>query len=187
MKNSNSILGQEPNPRPGDGRPSPSATDLRRPPSPPTRRQFLVNCSALAVTAAIAPAALGRPSRGRAVALEQIGPADFARQLHTAFVVRPERAAPTELVLVEIRPLAARSAPPNAEDARNEKFALLFRGSLAFPLASDTYSFEHQRVGRFEIFIVPIGCLDQSQCYYEAIFNRPARATITRNARNNSQ
>jgi len=168
-------------------RPAPPTADRLRPPSQPTRRRFLVNCSVLAAAATVAPATLGGPARGRAVALEQIGPADFARQLNTPFVVRPERATPTQLVLVEIRPLALPNAAPNAEDARNEKFALLFRGSLASPLTQNTYSFEHYRVGRFEMFIVPIGYLDQSQCYYEAIFNRPARGRTTRNPRDENQ
>lgn len=117
------------------------------------------------------------------VPLEQIGPGDFARQLNTAFLARPERAAPVEIVLIEIRPLVSSTAAPNAEDADNEKFALLFRGSLASPLNQDTYSFEHPRVGSFAMFVVPVGCLDQSHCYYEAIFNRPARGPKGRNPR----
>ena len=107
--------------------------------------------------------------------LEQIGPGDFARQLNTAFLVRPEGAAPVEIVLIEIRPLGSSTAAPHAEDADNEKFALLFRGPQGWPLSQDTYAFEHPRIGSFAMFIVPIGCLDQNHCYYEAIFNRPAR------------
>ena len=187
MKNSTSRTGKTTNLRPGAGRPAQPPADHPVQPSKPTRRQFLVNCSAIAVTASVAPATLGGPSRSRAVPLEQIGLVDFARQFNTTFVVRPERGAPIELVLVEIRPLASKIAAPNAEDARNEKFALLFRGSLAASLRQDTYSFEHQRVGSFAMFIVPIGCMDQSHCYYEAIFNRPARASKTRTARNDTQ
>ena len=82
---------------------------------------------------------------------------------------------------------SSKSAAANAEDALHEKFALLFRGPLASPLAQNTYSFEHQRIGSFAMFIVPIGCVDQSRCYYEAIFNRPAQGTRTRNARNDFQ
>ena len=154
----------------------------------PTRRQFLVNCSALAVTASITPVAFGSPLRGREAPLESIGPADFARQLNSAFVVRPAQGVPIELALVEFRPLPnSKRTSPNAEDAQNEKFALLFRGTPASPLAQNSYPFEHQRLGRFVMFIVPIGCMDQSHCYYEAIFNRPARASQTRNAPNQAR
>lgn len=143
----------------------------------PSRRRFLVNCSAVAVTASVAPITLGGPSGRRAVSLDQIGVSDFARQLNTAFTVRPSRGDAVELVLVEVRSLVSlKNASPNAEDAGNEKFALLFRGAPAAPLKQNTYSFEHQRLGTFRMFIVPIGCMDKSQCYYEATFNRPAKA-----------
>ncbi len=109
------------------------------------------------------------------VSLEQIGPGDFARQLNTAFLVRPEGSAPVGIVLTEIGLPGSPDAASHAEDADNEKFALLFRGPLGSPLSQDTYAFEHPRIGSFAMFIVPVGCLDPSHCYYEAIFNRPAR------------
>jgi hypothetical protein len=161
--------------------PGPSATPPARF-AKPTRRQFLVNCSALVATASIAPTALARPFRGRSVPLEQIGPGEFARQLNTIFLVHLERGAPVKLILDEVRPLVVpNEASPYAEDAQNEKFALMFRGLPVASLAQDTYTFEHHRIGSFEMFIVPIGCLDQSHCYYEAIFNRPGPRDRLRN------
>jgi len=154
----------------------------------PTRRQFLANASALALTASVSPAAFAGRSQAREVLLEDISPADFARQLNTAFAVRPPPGTAIELLLVEFRPVvSSKRGSPDAPDAQNEKFALLFRGPLGVPLAQGTYSFDHARLGRFAMFIVPIGCLDQSHCYYEAVFNRPARASRTGNAATNNQ
>ena len=99
---------------------------------------------------------------------------DFTRQLNTTFLVHPDQGTPVKLHLVEVSPVVpSDGALAYAEDAQNEKFSLLFRGPPDAPLEQNTYVFEHQWTGSFEMFIVPIGCLDQSYCYYEAIFNRP--------------
>jgi hypothetical protein len=75
---------------------------------------------------------------------------------------------------VEAQRLPATAA--NAEDARNERFCLLFRGPAHQPLAQDTFLFEHPRFGPLAIFIVPTVCTeDAAHCYYEAVFNYPVR------------
>lgn len=146
-----------------------------------TRRQFLVNCSAVAATISVAPAALGRPGHGRAVALEQVDSTDFAQQLNTAFLVHPEGGFPVKLQLVEVRSFAQSGAAfVPAEDGANEKFAVLFRGTRNTALEQNTYTFEHRHIGTFEMFIVPVGYPDESQCYYEAVFNRPPRSNRER-------
>ena len=105
--------------------------------------------------------------------MEQIGLEDFARQLNSPFLVHTERSS-VKLVLIEVQAAPVfPSDSPHAEDAQNEKFTLRFRGAPGSPPAQDTYWFEHQRIGNFAMFIVPIGCLDERHCYYEAIFNRP--------------
>lgn len=100
---------------------------------------------------------------------------DFTRQLNTTFLVLPDQGTPVKLHLVEVRPVVpSDGALSYADDAQNEKFSLLFRGPPDAPLEQNTHTFEHQRIGSFEMFIVPIGCLGQRYCYYEAIFNRPS-------------
>ncbi len=137
----------------------------------PTRRQFLRSCSLIATAATLTPAAALSQNRG----LHPVGGNDlrfdrFAAQLNTAFNV-PSATGALILVLVEAR-LAPPTAP-NAEDARNERFSLRFRGPVHTPLGQDTYLFEHPRLGRQPIFIVPVPTPDGTQCYYEAIFNHP--------------
>ncbi len=142
----------------------------------PTRRQFILNCSAIAVTASVAPVtAFGAPAWTREISLQSLGLTAFAAHLNTSFQVQVDSGADVALQLVE-----ARSTPPvpgdhaNAEDSRYEKFSLIFRGALEQPLEQDTYWFQHQGIGRFVIFIVPISSTDSTHRYYEAIFNRPA-------------
>jgi hypothetical protein len=138
-----------------------------------SRRQFLTGCSALTLTASLAPAAcLSAFLPVRKVSLDQISFADFSAQVDTVFRVAQK---PLELKLVEAK-LMPTFHPPNriAADAGNEKFSLLFSGAKDTALTQDTYFFEHAGIGRFEIFIVPVASRDSSRSYYQAIFNRAA-------------
>jgi hypothetical protein len=136
-----------------------------------TRRKFLLNCSVAAAGASLAPAgALAGNARRRELPVEQLGFARFAGQVDTVFTVRTGSGA-VRLRLTEANPLPDVDA--NADDAGNEKFSLIFRGSANRELEQDTYQFEHPAAGRFAMFVVPIGCLDTRHCYYEAVFNRP--------------
>ncbi|MDQ6631800.1 MAG: hypothetical protein M3Y82_08580 [Verrucomicrobiota bacterium] len=59
-----------------------------------------------------------------------------------------------------------------------ETFSLMFRGSKDQPLQQSSYQFEHPKIGRFVMFIVPVGdaaALTGSR-YYQAVFNRPAQS-----------
>ena len=141
-----------------------------------TRRKFLVECSAVAVTASLAPAnVLGAGSlRLREVPLEQIRFSVFAARLNSAFQVLTDSGGSVTLQLIEAQPTPVSLRTPRpAEDAANERFSLLFRGPLRQPLEQDTLWFQHPTIGRFAMFIVPISSLDTSHAYYEAIFNRP--------------
>lgn len=139
-----------------------------------TRRKFLRDCSLAAVTASLAPvAAWAQNPAARMVVPEWPGFAQFARQVNTSFLVRAGFDT-VRLLLVRANPFSA--ASPDAEDAGNEKFSLLFRGPAQKPLEQNTYRFDHPRLGRLSIFIVPIGSLDTTHCQYEAIFDRPVDA-----------
>lgn len=140
------------------------------------RRQFFCHCSALAAAASLVPVvALGTPFDPADVPVDQLSLAAFAAQLRSRFLARGPSQAAVSLQLIEARPLISpRPAAPDAPDALHEKFALLFQGSLHQPLPQDTFRFEHPQLGRFEMFIVPVGATDPDHRYYEAIFNRQA-------------
>lgn len=140
-----------------------------------TRRKFLVNCSAAALATTLTPVAvLGGPLRLREVPLEQVSFSSFATRLNGLFQVQQSTGPVVSLQLIEVRPQPpSQTKLPAAEDAANEKFSLLFRGPLRQPLEQDSYWFECPNLGRFAMFIVPIGTTETSHYYYEAIFNRP--------------
>lgn len=143
-----------------------------------SRRQFLTGCSALTLTASLAPAAcLSAFLPVRKVSLDQIRFADFSAQVNTDFVVAQ---MPVKLKLVEAKLLPTFHPPTRiAVDASNEKFSLLFLGAKDPALTQDTYGFEHAGIGRFEMFIVPVASKDANRSYYQAIFNRTAPKTTT--------
>lgn len=140
-----------------------------------TRRDFLVSGATLALTAGLAPATLTAfPFPGRSVALHRISFASFAGQQGANFKVLRSPGNAVVLKLVEATSWS-QSYPhtPDVEEARNEKFSLLFRGALDPALEQDTYVFDHPGIGRFAMFIVLIGSTDPGFLYYEAVFNRP--------------
>src|SRR5579872_7360240 len=148
----------------------------------PTRREFLLNCSAVAVASSVTPATVfGAPLRFKEVPLERVSFSAFATCLNALFQVQDDSGLAVTLQLVEVQP--APPSPPAtlpAADAANEKFSLLFRGPLNQPLEQDSYSFECRGIGRFVMFIVPVASTETGHCYYEAIFNRPLGGPLPR-------
>ncbi len=139
-----------------------------------TRRKFIRDCSLAAASAALVPAAaLARNPVSRTAGRAGPGFEQFSRQVNTPFFVQ---AGPQLVRLVLVAADTFPAASPAAEDAGNEKFSLLFRGPVQPPLGQDTYRLDHRRLGRLEIFIVPIGCLDPALCLYQAVFDRPMDA-----------
>jgi hypothetical protein len=109
------------------------------------------------------------------LALEGIRYSAFSTLTGTLFHAREESGAGVFLRLVEVKPVLAVNplAAAGAPDAQNEKFSLFFSGPLNQGLDQGTYLFDHPGLGRFDMFVVPIGRDDQTRCYYEAVFNRP--------------
>ena len=146
-----------------------------------TRRKFLLDCSAIAVTASVAPAtALGASLRLKEVSLERISFQTFYGHLKAVFLVQGDSGSRVALRLAEVRSTPAYPAATlaAAEDAGNEKFSLLFSGLPKRPLEQGSYWFEHKSMGRFALFIVPIGPADGRHCLYEAVFNRSVNGPL---------
>lgn len=76
-----------------------------------------------------------------------------------------------DLTLVEAEP---RKGTPKGfgvpDTIRDEAFALLFRGPSEKPLPQRIYPLSHDKLGRLDIFLVPVG-IDEKGRYYEAMFN----------------
>jgi hypothetical protein len=150
----------------------------------PTRRKFLLNCSTVALTASMTPASIfARPAHFKEVPQDQVSFANFSKNLNSVFQVETDAGTIVRLQLVEVKPLPVPPALPlarPAEDANNEKFSLLFRGLLKQPLEQGSHWFEQPSIGRFPVFIVPIGSMKTTAIFYEAIFNRPPKGPLPR-------
>ena len=88
---------------------------------------------------------------------------EFTRNANTNFQVQVDENTAVELDLTEVSELKLYP--------RQEEFTLLFRGPLNAFLDQGVRNFKHERMGEFELFIVPIK-QDADGFYYEAIFNR---------------
>jgi hypothetical protein len=147
-----------------------------------TRRQFLQRYSILVASVALGSGAAWAAPRRRAsrhMPLPKLNFQTFASQLNTTFEVKLADGSTVPLKLVEAtRGSAQKSAGPKG--VLYEQFSLLFTGPLEPALDQRIHSFEHSRIGRFEIFIVPVISRNTSAMHYECIFNRP----LVKSARN---
>jgi hypothetical protein len=96
--------------------------------------------------------------------------AGFTAVVGTIFQVSDEGKESLPLKLVEVKERLAR-APESAQT--RESFSLLFTGPKTRLLPQRLYWFAHDTMGRFELFIVPVG-QGPTTFSYEAVFNRIA-------------
>jgi hypothetical protein len=86
----------------------------------------------------------------------------FTEQLHSKFKVHPQGHDPIVLELMEV---TERNTP------RTEAFSLIFRGPLGPRLIQQTYEVEHEKLGRFPLFMTALSA-DQESITYESVFHR---------------
>ena len=93
----------------------------------------------------------------------------FTPHLNTTFRVNTDSGT-TSLKLIATTDLKSRSLI-KSRIAGKESFSLLFeRDAHGQPFTQDTYPVEHSALGKFSLFIVPVG--SESGEHYEAIFTR---------------
>ena len=88
---------------------------------------------------------------------------EFTKNLNTKFHTQVDETQRVELELAEVSQLK--------QTSHNEEFAVVFRGPKKIFLGQGMRAFEHDELGKFELFIVPIR-EDEKGYYYEAVFNR---------------
>lgn len=88
---------------------------------------------------------------------------EFAQHANSKFQVEVDENPDVEVELTEVSDLKLYP--------QQEEFVLVFRGPLDKFLGQGVRNFKHDKMGRFEIFIVPIR-QDAQGFYYEAVFNR---------------
>jgi hypothetical protein len=94
---------------------------------------------------------------------EQLEHAQFLENLNSSFRLPVEGGEPFELRLIEVSELN--------RGPRQEMFSVVFCCCSDRILPQRIYGLEHDAMGQFEIFLVPISKSDQG-VNYEAVFNR---------------
>ncbi len=96
----------------------------------------------------------------------------FSPCVKTGFRVVLDPSNFIELELLEAKSLLTPGqAQSPAKGPVQESFSLVFQGPHSRFLPQRTYAFEHNQIGRFDLFIVPIA--QKSGAFeYQAIFNR---------------
>jgi hypothetical protein len=90
---------------------------------------------------------------------------EFSQHLNTKFQVKLDDKN-IELELVEVK---GYPAGPN-EQGGMERFSIFFTGPGDLKLPQHVYQLAHERMGEFEIFLVPVSGDDKGY-RYEAVFN----------------
>lgn len=89
---------------------------------------------------------------------------EFSKHVNTKFKVAIE--PPIELELNEVKGYLAKSD----EQTGMERFSAFFAGPRQPALPQMIYPIEHESMGKFDLFLVPIS-LDEKGYRYEAVFN----------------
>jgi hypothetical protein len=90
--------------------------------------------------------------------------AEFSKHVNTKFRVATDQ--PVELELTEVKGYLSKAH----EQTGMERFSTFFNGPREPFLPQGVYPLEHDGMGAFELFLVPLG-RDENGVRYEAVFN----------------
>ena len=113
------------------------------------------------------------PDDSQAEMIYRLSEDTFSRYIGTTFRIRtsPFTAINLELIKVTRRESSAPDSEKPAKVPEVDCFSVMFRGPRKLPLESRTYRFEHDQMGAFDLFIVPVDD-HKKQRHYQAVFNR---------------
>ena len=140
-----------------------------------SRRKFLRTGTVAVIAASVPLKALagnaGKESAAKSGSFRSAGGQNqhldsesFSRCLNTNFRIRSGHHRPISVKLIEVNHW------PVSKPGK-ECFSAVFVGSDGKRLGQDTYTVEHDSLGRFALFIVP-STNSTPGFYYEAVFNR---------------
>ena len=104
-----------------------------------------------------------RLTRGR-LRLEEADAELFRQHLRSPFAVRTAEGTRTRMTLAKV---VERPVVKNVE-----QFSLTFHAPPATTIPQGTHAFHHPELGRFDLFIVPIGAPTGRPTVYQACFSR---------------
>ena len=136
-----------------------------------SRRNFLKRSSVGLICAGI-PAGLARTAMGSELNANEEQPLKFTRAMFAPYLNTTFRIhvglAPVDLKLKKITDLKSTAKHPH-RIAGSESFSLLFANkNKNVNLSQETFTVEHPELGRFSLFLVPVGKPDEY--WVEAVF-----------------
>ena len=100
--------------------------------------------------------------------LAQLTQAHFTPHLGTEFQVILPGNHTCALTLQAVEALGGPAQKTN--EGKRSGFALIFHGPTSKPLGQNTFTLAHQEIGKFALFLVPVGETNEHRTY-ETIFN----------------
>ena len=91
---------------------------------------------------------------------------EFSKHVNTTFRAGIDTQTQVDLKLVEVKGYAKKLE----EHSGMERFSAIFKGPVEPYLPQTTYTLQHDQMGEFEIFLVPLS-RDEDGFRYEAVFN----------------
>ena len=91
---------------------------------------------------------------------------EFSQHVNTKFRANLEDGGAVDLELVEVKGYLSKPE----EQSGMERFSAFFQGPPETRLTQKVYTLNHDRMGEFEVFLVPVGPETQG-VRYEAVFN----------------
>ncbi len=101
---------------------------------------------------------------GAGFQMASAGAERFRQQLKTSFAVHAADGTRVRMVLAKVLEL------PITENV--EQFSLIFHAPAGTGLPHGTHAFQHDALGHFDLFIVPIGAPNRRRALYQACFSR---------------
>lgn len=101
--------------------------------------------------------------RGDPAAIESFTAETFSGHVGSFFRIYPGSGDPLVFELTSVAELGERSS------GRRQPFSIVFRAPKDLLLPQRIYRMEHEEIGTFDLFLVPIGPDEKGLCY-EAIF-----------------
>jgi hypothetical protein len=93
----------------------------------------------------------------------------FLPYLHTQFQMHAEVLSMTAVELIEVSPAIA--IKDTDHHINYTSFSLVFKGALGMPKESQIYHLDHEKLGKMDLFLSPIGRY-KDQVRYEAVFSQ---------------
>ena len=107
-------------------------------------------------------------SGGPRVMLDKVTESDFSELLNQKFRLYLDSGKALPVELIETTNLASKTQETRGPNNR-DPFSIVFRGPKDAGLPQRIYKIEHKKVGKLDLFLVPIGPDDKGM-RYEAIF-----------------